>query len=290
MRFVGSVVLWSAAVVIATMGQAQAGIILTSTGSFSLRNNSSAGLAVDGSTIFVSHTRRPELDRYSLSGTFLGTTPLTGVVSDLDGYTGAAIKDANHLYLTAMFDPNRSSAIYEFTKSGVFVDQVNIDPAVRNAISIAFDGVNTYVAQNDSPFFAYRVDPATGSTLQTYASNPGHGQRLGMAFWATGDVLFESYDRGVSVVDPATGAELQHLTSTELGNGKQIFAADVFEDTLYVMTLTDVYIYDIQQMAPTTATPEPSSLALFDLGSVVMGIGVVRRRRRKRQPSECLGS
>lgn len=207
---------------------------LTPTGGFNL-NRGGDGIVVDATTIYVTDSHRSEMDTYDLSGNFLSTIPLTGVSTYLGGYTGSSMKDGDELYLTAMYDGGRGSAVYTFTKTGTFVNQANLVPAVQNTTCIAFDGTYAYLSQNDDPYFAYRVNPDTGAVLQTFASNPGHDQRLGMAYWATGKVLIETYDRGISVLDPADGSELQHLGSNALGHDNQIFGAGIKDNTLYLI-------------------------------------------------------
>jgi len=85
------------ALIMALAGAASADITLNPTGSFALVNNSAGGLAADDTTVYVTHVGRPEMDRYSTAGGFLGTTALTGVSTLLGGYTGAAVKDGGDL-------------------------------------------------------------------------------------------------------------------------------------------------------------------------------------------------
>ena len=142
----------------------------------------------------------------------------------------------------------RAAAVYTFTKTGSFVSQANLSPTVKNTTGIAFDGASAYVNQNDSPFLAYEADPEIGTVLDTFFSNPGHGQRLGFTYWSEGDLLIESYDDGISVLDPADGSELQFIANSELGYDSpldQTFGAEISGGTLYLMTLTRVYTYAI---------------------------------------------
>lgn len=236
-------------------------ITLTPAGSFSLQNSSAAGIAADGTALYVSHTGRPDLDIYTPTGAFVTTTPLTGATTLLGGYTGVTVKSPTELYLTAMYSGgNRSSAVYTFDKTGAFVAQANISPAVMNTTGIAYNGTDVFVNQNDPPFFAYEVDPASGAVVQTFGSNPGHGQRLGMEYFSAADVLLESYDLGISTLDLTSGAELQHFTFAELGYSALTFGLAITGSTLYAMTLSTVHIFDI------AAIPEPTTLALLALG------------------------
>jgi hypothetical protein len=242
------------------------GIQLTPSGSFQLQTgggnrNGFGGLAADSNAVYEVFTHDPEMDIYSTSGTFVGTVPLSGGPSTLlGGYTGATVMDDEHLLLTAMSDDSRRSSIYVFTKGGVFVSQTVISPAVRNTTSIAFDGTSAYVAQNDLPNKLYRVNVNTGTIQQEYSTNPGHGQRLGLDYWKNGNVLFESYDQGLSVIDPGTGLETQHFTTADLGYSKpfQTFGVAIANDDLYLMTPDIVFKYIISGVP--FPVPEPSSL------------------------------
>ena len=237
-------------------------IQLTPSGSFPLQRLGAGGLAADSDTVYQTFVNISQMDTYSTSGTFLGTVPLTGGPATLlGGYTGATVMDSEHLLLTAMYNDLRNSSIYTFTRSGTFVSQAVISPAVNNTTSIAFDGTSAYVAQNDNPFLAYRVNVNTGAVEQTFGTNPGHGQRLGLDYWLNGNLLFESYDSGVSVLNPLTGNELQHFTAADLGYtdqtfGDQTFGAAIAGDTLYLTTQTTVFKYSI------SVVPEPSSLIM----------------------------
>jgi predicted outer membrane repeat protein len=200
------------------------------------------------------------MDKYDLSGNFLGTVSLTGVSTLLGGYTGATVKDADELYLTAMSVGGRDSAVYTFTKSGTFVLQADLSPPVYNTTCVAFDGTDAYVSQNDDPNYGYRANPGSGAVLQTYASNPGHGQRLGIAYWPTGGLLLGTYDEGISVLDPADGSELQHFSPAVLGFHRQIFGAEIVGDTLYIM----VNVYPISQVMTYTIVPTTTYLVCPD--------------------------
>jgi hypothetical protein len=256
-------------VLVSFVSAASAGPIwLTSTGGFDL-NRCADAIAVDETTIYVMDAHQAEMDTYDLGGNFLGTIALTGCETWLGGYTGATIKDADELYLTAMLPsdepnspPDRDSAVYTFTKAGACVNQATLFPPVLNTTSIAFDGTDAYLGQNDEPYFAYRANPDTGEVLQTFASNPGHGQRLGMAYWATGDLLIEAYDHGISVLNPADGSELQHLGPSALGHDNQIFSADVMGDTLYLVVnmlgYCRVFTYTIEPTTTYVVCPDGS--------------------------------
>jgi hypothetical protein len=111
----------------------------------------------------------------------------------------------------------------------------------------------------------------------TFGTNPGHGQRLGLDYWLHGNLLFESYDSGVSVLDPLTGSELQHFMAPDLGYEDQTFGVAVAGNTLYLLTQTTIFRYSIS--APSGAVPEPPSVALVSLGALSM-LGYVWRRRR----------
>jgi hypothetical protein len=101
------------------------------------------GLAADSDTVYQTFVNLSQMDTYSTSGTFLGTVPLTGGPATLlGGYTGATVRDSEHLLLTAMHNDLRNSSIYTFTRSGTFVSQAVISPAVNNTTSIAFDGTS----------------------------------------------------------------------------------------------------------------------------------------------------
>lgn len=205
-------------------------------GSFNLVHTSTGGLAADATRIYVTHVSRAEMDTYDLNGNFLATVALPGVSTYLGGYSGATNRNETDLYLTAMYDSTRASAIYRFAKDGTFLSQINLNPVVKNALDVGYDGTYAYINQNDSPYGAYRVDPATGAVIQTYASNLAHGQRLGLTYWRNGNLLIESYDAGIAVLDPANGAELQFIPRADLGYNNQSFDVDVFGDTLYVLS------------------------------------------------------
>ena len=131
-------------------------IWLTPTGGFDLNRNGD-GIAADQTTIYVTQAHRPEMDTYDLNGNFLGTITLQEATPFLGGYTGVTIKDGDSLYLTAMASGSRDSAVYAFSKTGTFLSQALLSPAVQNSTCIAFDGTHTYLSQNDEPYFAYRA-------------------------------------------------------------------------------------------------------------------------------------
>ena len=133
-----------------------------------------------------------------LSGNFQATVPLGVVVPYLNFYAGIADKSATELYLVGMIDSSQASAVYRFDKTGAFQNQANLTPPIYIATGVAFDGTDAYVNQNAPPYLMYRVDPETGDVLQTYDSNPGHGQRLGLEYWHDAGLLIETYDEGIS--------------------------------------------------------------------------------------------
>ena len=248
----------------------KADVVLTFTDSFQLQNTSAGGIAVDDSTVYVTHVSRPEMDLYSHSGTYLATTALTGVSTQLGGYTGATVRNGTELYLTAMH-ASRDGAVYRFLKSGEFQERQIFSPVIDNPTAIGFDGNSVYANQNDSPQFAYRVDPSNGSIQQAFSTNPGRGQRLGLDFWDSGNVLIESYDSGVSILSAADGTEQKFFSFAELGYSAQTFGVDVRGDELFLMTRSNVYKYTL------SAIPEPSSTIML----VSLLPGLMLRRQRK---------
>ncbi len=231
------------------------GISLTILNSFTVENSQTIGLAADSSTVYLTFGGsggRSEMDLYNPSGVFLGSVTLQGNPPNaFPGFTDVAIRNDSELYFVSQVDNSRDGAIYRFTKAGNFLGHELFSPTINNPLGVAFDGTDVYINQNDSPSFLYRVNPATGNVLQTFTANPNHGQRLGLAFWATRNLLFESYDQGVSVVDPATGLEIKHFPSggPELGYDGQSVDVAVSGDTLYVVANTPnktVLRYSIQ--------------------------------------------
>ena len=169
-----------------------------------------------------------------------------------------------------------------------------ISPAINNAIGIAINGSSLYINQNDFPLWLYRVNANTGTVEQTFPTNPGHGQRLGLAYWLNGNLLFEGYDNGLSVLNPLNGGELQHFTAADLGYNLQTFGVAVAGDTLYLMTQSSninnysIYIYSIS--GSISIVPEPSSRLLFGLGTFgVLGIIWVQAAARRPADGGCVG-
>lgn len=252
---------------------------LTSLGlPFNITPNSTGGIAADATHVYISFTDAPQIDIYTAGGltdrkyldqpiearTFLG------------GYTGITL-DGNHFLLVAMRDFLFHSSLYTFDMDGHFIlnGRVDMPDAVLNATGVAVRGTEAYVTQNNSPLVVRRVRLSDGAILQTFPTN-SRGDRLGIDYWATGDFLFEGYQNGVSVLDRATGNELQHFTVLELGYDEPTYGVAIFGDTLYAMTQTKVYTYSLTLLP--TAVPEPAGFALTAFVALALAHQGWRRR------------
>jgi hypothetical protein len=221
--------------------------------SFPLVPTFNTGIAVDETTIYVTLFTQAAMNLYDLDGNLQATNPLAGAPpTHWGGFNGVTEKNEAELYMVAVADGSQTSAIYRFTKvGGAFQGQVDISPPVEGANGIGFDGTDLFVNQGSStPLLAYRVDPLTGSVLQTYPASPGHGARVGLTYWRNSDLLVESYHppgAGIALLDPADGTELQFIPQADLGYDGLADDIEVVGDKLYLIgnTAQRVFVYTL---------------------------------------------
>jgi WD40 repeat protein len=240
--------------------------------------HNAVGIAQVGNTLYMTQQNNGGVVQLNPNGT-INQTIVTGPAHA----TGIFVNPANgHLYVSTS---NSFNTIYDVNPLTKTSTPLLSSGGEGDGMTITADGKTLYVAGHDGYVRGY--DTTSGAQVFTSSFIPGEPDGLSLGYGTlTGDLFVNTNSGTLWEVNLATGAE----TLIASGGSRGDFVT-VDPNGSLLLTQTDSVLRltsppgggfaPFSSPTATTATPEPSSLALFAL----VGLGLAGWRWRRRRPS-----
>jgi hypothetical protein len=239
-----------------------------------------------GSEIWVSEQLGDRVSRWSFNGDFLGA------ITGLDNVRGMALI-GNTVYVTNAGTGNGApgNAVVMYSTSGALLGSINANALAPSPFGLAHQGgilVSSSSANDDIHRFTL-----TGTSIGTFHNSATLNFVEQLAFASNGSILAAGFtSNNVAFLDPNNGNIVSSFTAGgvrgvfQLGNGNILWTSGAGTSVYDVTTGTSRLVYagggrfiDIANI------PEPSTVAIFGTGALLLGYRPLRSRvAKKRRP------
>ncbi len=258
------------------------GAVLTSN-MFALAANATPIHALQvGSEIWVSEQIGDRVARYDFTGNFLGA------ITGLDNVRGMALI-GNTVYVTNAGTANGApgNAVVMYSLGGTLLGSFPTGGLAPSPFSILSHQGGILVGSSSADDDIHRFT-LTGTSVGTFHNTASLNFVEQLAFASNGSILAAGFSsNNIAFLDPNNGNLLGSFAAAgargvyQLGNGNILWTSGAGVSIYDVTTQTSSLIYSgggrFLQFA---SIPEPSTLAIFGLGALI--VGAAGRRLRKR--------
>ena len=179
-------------------------------------NTDAAGMATNGSFIWVLDRNQDEVQKYNMTGTLISSFQLTSANSDPEGIT----TDGSSLWVV---DEN-DRRVYEYDFAGASLGSFDLVSGNRDATGITTDGTTFWVLDKDDDR-VYTYD-SSGTSTGSFDLSSANGDARGLTKVGTEIWVVDDSDRKIYKYDSVLGTSAGNLSLVSDNGGARGITSD----------------------------------------------------------------
>lgn len=242
-----------------------------------------------GSEIWVSEQAGDRVSRWSFNGAFLGQIG-GGVTGGLDNVRGMALV-GNTVYVSNGGAGNGSpgaSAVVMYSTAGTLIGSFSTVGLAPSPFAVLGHQGGILVASSSGGNDIHRFT-LTGTSVGTFHNSAALNFVEQLAFASNGSILAVGFiSDNIAFLDPNNGNILNSFSAPgargvfQLGNGNVLWTSGDGTFVYDVASGTSTLVYaGGGRFIDIASIPEPSTVAIFGAGAILLGFRAIRARKRR---------